>query len=214
MRLAGAYSGNPRASIRLAKIAAIAYRGAMIRSPEGVLAMRLWIAMTIAAVGLAAGTWWLTRSPEKPITAVSLATPETRTVASLTPRTLPPSPPMRRRTNAVEPIAVIPETDAVVEPGTVPALPTNLVREVSDRLVPRPESGTEPMPWMPYADEDGELVRNRREARDRLARAQTAEPPLLGPIRELQETAEPPLNMPGRPATTWRPQGKLPCSVK
>ena len=25
--------------------------------------MRLWIAMTLAAVGLAAGTWWLTRAP-------------------------------------------------------------------------------------------------------------------------------------------------------
>jgi hypothetical protein len=174
--------------------------------------------MTLAAVGLAVGTWWLTRSPspEQPSTttsAVSPEMPEPRSIASSAPKAMPANPPIRFSTIVVEPIAVIPETDVAIEPGTTPAIPTNLVREVSDRLVPRPESGVEPMPWMPYAEEDAKLARNGREARDRLAHAQTAEPPLLGPIRELQETAEPPLGMPDRPAT-WRPGGKLPCSVK
>jgi hypothetical protein len=178
--------------------------------------MRLWIAMIFAAVGLAAGTWWLTRSPapERPAAPVSEQASQSRTVASSTPRPMSPSHPIRAWTSAVEPIAVHPETDVAVDPMPTPAVTTNLVRETSDRLVPRPEAGIEPVPFMPYADEEAELARLRRQTQGRLAEKQTDEPPLIRQVRELQETAEPPLNMPDRPATMWRPFGKLPCSVR
>ena len=76
--------------------------------------------------------------------------------------------------------------------------------------MPRPETGIEPVPWMPYAEEEAELARLRREAAERLAEQQTEEPPLFRRLRELTETSEPPLNA----VTSRWSRGKLPCSVK
>ena len=45
--------------------------------------MRLWIAMTLSAAALAAGTWWLTRSTE----------PETSTASEKSVRSTVPDPP-------------------------------------------------------------------------------------------------------------------------
>jgi hypothetical protein len=217
--LDGARGGRFRetaCAIRLAKNGTIAYTRATLLGPEGVLDMRLWIAMTLAAVGVAAGAWWLTRS-STPLSASKSSAPEVCDVHPTAPG-WPPEPlptavrPRNFGASATdsEPIAVVPETEIASEPVPTPALPTNLVRETSERLVPRPEAGIEPVPFMPYAEEDAELARLRRESQERLAR-QTAEPPLIRQIRELQETAEPPLEV---PEPSWRPRGKLPCSVK
>jgi hypothetical protein len=187
--------------------------------------MRLWIAMTLAAVGLAGGTWWLTNTPtplspdrymRSWVDSSDNPPPQPTEISS-------PVPDSSRRFHirptgvdvrsiSVEPIAVYVETEGAVESAPALLPPVVTATAVSDRLVPRPEAGIEPVPFMPYAEEDAEVARLRRESRERLAR-QTAEPPLLRPIRELQETAEPPLSMPNL-ATTWRPNGKLPCSVK
>jgi hypothetical protein len=164
--------------------------------------MRLWIAMTLMAVGLAAGTWWLTQPPSPEPEPIPVAAPrpeEGRTSPTSMVRT-PPREHHIIQAAAIEPIAVVPEIDELQQsPITVPTPSAPTIRVGLDRLAPRPETGIEPLPWMPYADQT-----------ERLAR-QTAEPPLFRPVRELQETAEPPLDM---PASTWRIRGKLPCSVK
>jgi hypothetical protein len=221
-RFADAVCARSRPPIRLAKKRTIAYIGATIHGPEGVLDMRLWIAMTLAAVGLAVGTWWLTRSP-KPAAEGFVFSKSSR------PEVRPGKQPevhsspialtsaVKKRLfgdghEGVEPIAVYVETESSVESAPAPLPPVVTATATSDRLVPRPEAGIESVPFMPYAEEDTELARLRRESGERLAR-QTVEPPLLRQIRELQETAEPPLNMPN-PMPASRPNGKLPCSVK
>jgi hypothetical protein len=112
---------------------------------------------------------------------------------------------------AIEPVIVIPEVD-LVEMSPAPALLPIQIRETAERLVPRPEHGIEPMPYMPYADEEAELARRRRDEVRRLAEEQTEEPPLIRQVRELQETAEPPLRSGIR--NEPRRTGKLPCSMK
>jgi hypothetical protein len=104
------------------------------------------------------------------------------------------------------------ETEDTVEPMPAATPPPVIESSISDRIVPRPEAGTEPTPFMPYADEASELARLLHPGQDRLAAQQTAEPPLIRPLRGFAETAEPPMNMPA--PTWWRSHGKLPCSVR
>ena len=185
--------------------------------------MRLWIAMTLAAIGLAVGTWWLTRSPSprpEGLVFSNSSRPEVAVGRQPAVNSLPIA-----LTGAVkkglfgdghegvEPIAVYVETEGSVESAPAPLPPVETATASSDRRVPRPEAGIEPVPFMPYADEEAELARLRRQTQGRLAEKQTDEPPLIRQVRELQETAEPPLNMPN-PTATSRPNGKLPCSVK
>jgi hypothetical protein len=212
-------------SIRLAKNVGIAYIRGAIRWPEGVLAMRLWIAMTVGAIALMGATWWLTM-PRSTETSADDTSREPGATAkgnyfSVAPTYVPPIPPPkmlpRELSESAEPIAVVAESaEVAIEPSPVaseaPVVATGPA--ILLRIAPRPEAGIEPTPFMPYADEESELARLRRPGFDRVIVQQTDEPPLLRQLREFTETAEPPLNVSERPATSWRPCGKLPCSVR
>ena len=144
--------------------------------------MRLWIAMTLAAIGLMAGAWWLTM-PRATETAAVDPNRETGSGSKgnqfgLAPTYIPPVPPKflpRDLAELAEPISVVPESSEVAaEPSPFASEAPNVASATPvalHRIVPRPEAGTEPTPFMPYADEASELARLLRPEDNRLTGA-------------------------------------------
>ena len=159
--------------------------------------MRLWIALTLGIIISTGGVWWLTRPVEEaagPHSEVAEADSE-RPLEQFKERAVREAKVSNApRQRAHEPIAVLPESDAMPESPLGP--PIVVSRNGSERSADRPEAGHEPRAWMPYAGEDRELAQSRKAAWDRLV------------PRDLEETAEPPL---GEIVERSRSLGRPPC---